>query len=79
VVKTLAIVTMAILLQGCATSRTIQVPVSCVTVQPEREPSVFDALPRDADVYASVHALLIDRDITEIYIGGLEAIVAGCR
>ena len=77
--KALAIAMMAVLLQACTTSRTIQVPTSCVTVSPEREPSVFAQLPKDADVYASVHALLIDRDITEIYIGGLEAIVTGCR
>lgn len=70
----------AILLSGCACNpKIIEVPVSCVKETPVREPSVFDAVPADADIADQVAALLIDRDLTEIYVGGLEAIVAGCR
>ncbi len=68
------------LLTGCACKpQIIEVPVSCVKETPVREPSVFDAVPADADISEQVRALLIDRDVTEIYVGGLEAIVAGCR
>ena len=68
------------LLTGCACNpKIIEVPVSCVKETPVREPSVFDAVPADADIAEQVGALLIDRDVTEIYVGGLEAIVAGCR
>lgn len=85
--KALAIAMMAVLLHACATSRTIQVPTSCVTASPKREASVLDSLPKnpnaypseEARLYAGLQALLIDRDITEIYIDDLEAIVAGCR
>lgn len=68
------------LLTGCACNpKIIEVPVSCVKETPVREPSVFDAVPADVDIAEQVGALLIDRDVTEIYVGGLEAIVAGCR
>lgn len=68
------------LLSGCACKpQIIEVPVSCVKQTPIREPSVFDATPADADIAEQVRALLIDRDLTEIYIGGVDAIVAGCR
>ena len=68
------------LLTGCACKpQIIEVPVSCVKETPAREPSVFDATPPDADISEQVRALLIDRDLTEIYIGGVDAIVAGCR
>ena len=68
------------LLSGCACKpQIIEVPVSCVKESPQREPSSFDATPADADIADQVAALLIDRDLTEIYVGGLEAIVAGCR
>ena len=68
------------LLTGCACKpQIIEVPVSCVKESPHREPSVFDATPDDADISEQVAALLIDRDLTEIYVGGVEAIVAGCR
>ena len=67
-------------LAGCCTKPHYPaVPVSCVKTTPEREPSVFRALDKKADIAEQVNALLIDRDITEIYIGGLEALVAGCR
>jgi len=68
------------LLSGCACKTTpVTVPVSCVTSTPIRDASVFLATPPDADIAEQVNALLIDRDITEIYIGGIEAIVTGCR
>lgn len=77
--KPLAVAACA-LLAGCCTRPHYPVtPVSCVKTTPEREPSVFRALDKKADIAEQVNALLIDRDITEIYIGGLEAIVAGCR
>ena len=70
----------ALLLTGYACNpKIIEVPASCVKETPVREPSVFDATPADADIAEQVRALLIDRDLTEIYVGGLEAIVAGCR
>ena len=70
----------ALLLSGCACNpKIIEVPVSCVQVVPIRDASVFLATPPDADIAEQVNALLIDRDVTEIYVGGLEAIVAGCR
>lgn len=70
----------ALLLTGCACKpQIIEVPVSCVKESPVREPSVFDALPEDADIAEHARAVFIDRDLTEIYVGGLEAIVAGCR
>lgn len=70
----------ALLLAGCACKpQIIEVPVSCVKETPVREPSVFLATPPDADISEQVRALLIDRDLTEIYIGGVDAIVAGCR
>lgn len=74
------VVVAAVLLTGCCTKPHYPtVPVSCVKTTPEREPSVFRALDKKADIAEQVNALLIDRDITEIYIGGIEAIVAGCR
>lgn len=70
----------AVMLAGCCTKPHYPaVPVSCVKTTPEREPSVFRALDKKADIAEQVNALLIDRDITEIYIGGIEAIVTGCR
>lgn len=67
-------------LAGCCTRPHYPVtPVSCVKATPQREPSVFRALDKNADIAEQVGALLIDRDITEIYIGGIEAIVTGCR
>lgn len=70
----------AILLSGCACKMPpVAVPVSCVTSTPIRDASVFSATAPDADISDQVGALLIDRDVTEIYVGGLEAIVAGCR
>ena len=69
----------AMLLAGCcAKPHYPTVPVSCVQSVPERSPSVFDSA-ADADIAEHVRALLIDRDVTDIYVGGLEAIVAGCR
>ena len=68
------------LLTGCACKpQIIEVPVSCVKETPIRDASVFSATAPDADIADQVGALLIDRDVTEIYVGGLEAIVAGCR
>ena len=67
------------MLAGCCTRQPVVVPVSCVKDNPQREASVFRALDKKADIAEQVNALLIDRDITEIYVGGLEAIVAGCR
>ena len=68
------------LLTGCACNpKIIEVPVSCVKETPVREPSVFDAVPADADISEQVRALLIDRDVTEVYVGGVNAIIAGCR
>lgn len=68
------------LLTGCACKpQIIEVPVSCVKETPVREPSVFDAVPADADISEQVRALLIDRDVTEVYVGGVNAIIAGCR
>jgi len=55
------------------------VPVSCVKSTPERSPSLFDSIGADDDIAEQVRALLIDRDVTDIYVGGLEALVAGCR
>ena len=70
----------ALLLTGCACNpKIIEVPVSCVKETPVREPSVFDATPADADISEQVRALLIDRDVTEVYVGGVDAIIAGCR
>lgn len=70
----------ALLLSGCACKpQVITVPVSCVRDSPVREPSVFLATPADADISDQVAALLIDRDLTDIYVGGLEAVLAGCR
>jgi len=69
-----------VLLSGCACKTPpVTVPVSCVTSTPIRDASVFLATPHDADIAEQVNALLIDRDVTDIYVGGLEAIVAGCR
>lgn len=69
----------AVMLTGCCTKPHYPtVPVSCVKSVPERSPSVFDSA-ADADIAEQVRALLIDRDVTDIYIGGLEAVVAGCR
>jgi len=69
----------AVTLAGCcAKPHYPTVPVSCVKSVPERSPSLFDTS-ADADIAEQVRALLIDRDVTEIYVGGLEAIVAGCR
>ena len=68
------------LLGGCACKTPpVTVPVSCVQVVPVRDASVFLATPPDADIAEQVNALLIDRDVTDIYVGGLEAIVSGCR
>ena len=73
------VVVAAVLLAGCCTKPHYPaVPVSCVKSVPERSPSVFDTS-ADADIAEQVRALLIDRDVTEIYVGGLESVVAGCR
>jgi len=69
----------AVLLAGCCTKPHYPtVPVSCVKSVPERSPSLFDTS-AEADIAEQVRALLIDRDVTEIYVGGLESVVAGCR
>lgn len=74
------ILVVAILLAGCCTKPHYPtVPVSCVKATPDRSPSLFESTPPDDDIAEQVRALLIDRDVTEIYVGGLEAIVAGCR
>ncbi len=70
----------AVMLAGCcAKPHYPAVPVSCVKSTPERSPSLFDSIDADDDIAEQVRALLIDRDVTEIYVGGLEALVAGCR
>lgn len=66
-------------LAGCCARQPVVVPVSCVKSTPERSPSLFDSIGADDDIAEQVRALLIDRDVTEIYVGGLEAVVAGCR
>lgn len=66
-------------LAGCCARPPVVVPVSCVKAVPERSPSLFDSTSAEADIAEQVRALLIDRDVTEIYVGGLEALVAGCR
>ena len=66
-------------LAGCCAKPPVVVPVSCVKSTPERSPSLFDKTSAEDDIAEQVRALLIDRDVTEIYVGGLEAIVAGCR
>ena len=66
-------------LAGCCAKPPVVVPVSCVKSTPERSPSLFDSTSADDDIAEQVRALLIDRDVTEIYVGGLEALVAGCR
>lgn len=74
------VVVAAVLLTGCCTRPHYPVtPVSCVKSTPERSPSLFDSIGADDDIAEQVRALLIDRDVTEIYVGGLEALVAGCR
>jgi hypothetical protein len=74
------VVVAAVLLTGCCTKPHYPtVPVSCVKSTPERSPSLFDSIGADDDIAEQVRALLIDRDVTEIYVGGLEALVAGCR
>lgn len=73
------VIVFCVLLSGCCNKQIVTVPVSCVKEVPIREPSVFDKTPADSDIADQVGALLIDRDMTEIYIGGLESIVAGCR
>ena len=72
-------VALAVALSGCHTCPAITVPVSCVKSTPERSQSLFDKTSAEADIAEQVRALLIDRDVTEIYVGGLEAVVAGCR
>jgi len=67
------------ILAGCCAKPPVVVPVSCVKSTPERSPSLFDSIGADDDIAEQVRALLIDRDVTEIYVGGLEAMVAGCR
>lgn len=70
----------ALLLSGCACKpKIIEAPVSCIKETPQREPSVFRAMDKKTDIAEQVSALLIDRDMTDIYVGGLESIVAGCR
>ena len=69
----------SVALAGCCTKPPVVVPVSCVKSTPERSPSLFDSIDADDDIAEQVRALLIDRDVTEIYVGGLEALVAGCR
>ena len=64
---------------GCCGKPPVVVPVSCVKAVPERSTSLFDKTSAEADIAEQVRALLIDRDVTEIYVGGLEAVVAGCR
>lgn len=66
-------------LAGCCAKPPVVVPASCVKAVPERSPSLFDGIDADDDIAEQVRALLIDRDVTEIYVGGLEALVAGCR
>jgi len=77
--KPLAVAACAVMLAGCcAKPHYPAVPVSCVKSVPERSPSLFDTS-AEADIAEQVRALLIDRDVTDIYVGGLETIVAGCR
>jgi len=76
--KPLAVAACALLAGCCAKPHYPAVPVSCVKSVPERSPSLFDTS-AEADIAEQVRALLIDRDVTDIYVGGLETIVAGCR
>ena len=76
--KPLAIAACALPAGCCTKPHYPAVPVSCVKSVPERSPSLFDSS-SDADIAEQVRALLIDRDVTDIYIGGLETVVAGCR
>ena len=76
----LTAIVLAMALSGCsAKPQLIPVPVACVRHEPVRMASELYALPVDADIAVQVRALLIDRDVTEIYVGELEAIVVGCR
>jgi len=78
--KPILLALLCVTLAGCCTRpHHPATPVSCVKSSPERELSAFRSLDKKADIADQVNALLIDRDITEIYVGGLEAIVAGCR
>lgn len=69
----------SVAIAGCCAKPPVVVPVSCVKAVPDRSPSLFDSIGAEADIAEQVRALLIDRDVTEIYVGGLEALVAGCR
>ena len=77
--RALAVAACALLAGCCTKPHYPTVPVSCVKSTPERSPSLFDSIGADDDIAEQVRALLIDRDVTEIYVGGLEALVAGCR
>lgn len=75
-----------LLLSGCASQPVVQVvevpvPVSCVEpgAVPARPVSAFDALPADANIFADVRALLVDREAAKGYQAKLEAVVDGCQ
>lgn len=57
----------------------VPTPVPCVTWQPTRANSVFDATDAHADVWQQIKALLIDRENDQRFIEGQEAVIEGCK
>lgn len=57
----------------------VPTPVSCVTWEPARTPSVFDLTDKGAPLWEQVKALLTDRESDQSYIDGQQAVIEGCR
>ena len=69
-------------LAGCATTRTVQVPVPvpCITFVPERPELMAERVwAETTDVWARARALLVDRLRLLSHAERLEATLAACR
>lgn len=79
----------ALLLSACATAKPepriitreikVPIPVACVPEIQPAGPYAADAIPLDADIFALVKALLIEREQRKIAELNLRSALEGCR
>lgn len=85
--RLLAAVVLAMALVGCASKPVryetveVKVPVRvpCDVESPAQPGWVAGLVPREADVYVQMRALLADRELAKGYMGELEVALAACK
>lgn len=85
--KSIAAVVVAMALVGCASQPVryepveVKVPmrVPCDVDTPVQPAWVVGLVPREADVYVQMRALLADRELAKGYMGELEVALAACK